>query len=288
MRISRLFIISLFAVFIASCALVKTVYNNAPEAMHWWLDDYFDFTDAQNTKLKPALHKLHDWHRQTQLPLYIELLQKIKTDVTKDKMQPDIVCETIDTIQENVNAIQLETIPIIVEVAPLLSTKQLAYFHKMLEKRALKWKSEWLLESHAEQIEARLEKTIDYAEKVYGSLSRSQKAMLKQKLLASNYKPEIRYTEIIRRNEDALKIVTALTQESVDQSRKQKLVKQGFERLNSSPDLGYQNYTDQLKLHTCEMIADLHASTDIKQKQHARALIENYITQFNGLSIHKP
>lgn len=288
MRIPRLMIITLLAVTIASCALVKTVYNNAPEVMHWWLDDYFDFTQIQDAKLKPALHALHDWHRQTQLPLYIDMLEKIKSDISKERIEPSAVCETIDAMQDSIKTIQLETIPIIVEIAPLLSDKQVAYFQKKLEKRALKWKSEWLQDTRAEQIEARLEKTTDYAEKFYGDLSQSQKIMLKQKLLASNYKPEINYTEILRRNEDALKIVTALTQERMDQNRKQTLIKQAFERLRSSPNLDYQNYADHLKLHSCEMIADLHASTDMKQKQHAKVWLENFIMQFSGLILNKP
>lgn len=288
MRKTQLIIIILLSLGISSCGLVKTLYNNAPEAVHWWLDDYFDFTHAQSEKLKPALHGLHDWHRKTQLALYIEILRKTQDDFSKEKIEPSAVCETIKTVQDNMQTIQLEASPIILEMAPLLADKQLGYFQKMLQKRADKWKSEWLQDTREEQLEARLDKSIDYAERLYGDLNKSQKSMLKQKLLALNFKPEISYNEILRRNDDALQIVTALKQENQDQAHKKALLKQGFERLRHSPNISYQNYTDQVKQQSCEMIADLHASTDAKQKQHAKAWFENFIAQFGSLMISKP
>jgi hypothetical protein len=288
MRITQLIVIFLLAIGIVSCSLVKTAYNNAPEAMHWWLDDYFDFTESQNEKLKPALHTLHDWHRQTQLPLYVEMLQNIQSHLSKDEIESSTVCETMKSMQDIMQNIQLETSSTIVEIAPMLSDKQLSHFQKMLQKRTLKWKSEWLQETQEEQIEARLEKTIDYAERVYGNLNESQKNMLKQKLLASNYKAEISYTEILRRNEDALQIVTSLKRENLDLEKKQSLVKQGFERLRNSPNPVYKNYENQVKQGNCEMIADLHATTDLKQKQHAKAWLESFITAFKSLALNKP
>jgi len=288
MRLTKLIIIFLLAISINSCSLVKTAYNNAPEAIHWWLDDYFDFTESQNKKLKPALHALHDWHRQTQLPLYVQMLQKIQSHLSKEEIESGTVCETMKSMQVLLHSIQLEASATILEIAPLLSDKQLSHFQKRLQKRTAKWKSEWLQETQEEQIEARLEKTIDYAEKIYGNLNKTQKNMLKQKLLASNFKAEISYTEILRRNKDVLQIVTSLKQENLDHEQKQTLVKQGFERLRNSSDLAYQNYANQVRQNTCEMIADLHATTDLKQKQHAQAWLERYITAFESLILNKP
>jgi hypothetical protein len=287
MRTTQLIVIFLLAITIVSCSLVKTAYNNAPEAMHWWLDDYFDFTATQNKKLKPALHALHDWHRQTQLPLYVELLQNIQSDLSKETIEASAVCENMQTMQDMMQNIQLETTATVVEIAPLLSNQQLSYFQKKLEKRTLKWKSEWLQETREEQIEVRLEKTIDFAEKVYGNLNKTQKNMLKEKLLASNFKAETSYTEILRRNEDALQIVTLLKQENLDHEQQKTLVRQGFERLRNSPDPAYQSHANQVKQGSCEMIADLHATTDTKQKQHAKAWLENFITVFKSLGFNK-
>lgn len=284
MRASQLLVISLLTLLISSCGLIKTVYNNAPEAMHWWLDDYFNFTQAQSALLKPALHQLHDWHRQTQLPTYISLMQQMQNDLSQEKLTPATVCSTISAVQDNLYTIQLEASPIIIEMAPTISDKQLAYFQKKLQKRAQKWQSEWLQETREEQLEARLEKTIDYAEKIYGNLNKPQKNLLKQKILAANFKPEISYQEILRRNDDALQTINALAVTNLGQAQQQLLLKQAFQRLRNSPNNHFQRYAEQAKQRSCEMIADLHATTDAKQKQHAMVWLESFITQFKSLS----
>lgn len=283
MRFIQCVLILLLAGLINSCGLVKTVYNNSPEALGWWLDGYFDFTQTQKSILNPALHRLHDWHRQNQLPSYILTLQDLQKMVIKEHISANEACEKMDGIRENFSELQLESIPIIIVIAPLLSDEQLQHFQAKLEKRALKWKSEWWQETPEEQLEVRLDKIESFAEKVYGTLSESQLAMLKQNLAISSIKPALTYAEILRRNEDVYQIVTALHNQSLSAENKSQLVKQGFERLKSSPNPAYQVYANQVKQRTCEIMAELHASTNAKQKQHAKDWLENYIVQFSGL-----
>jgi hypothetical protein len=284
MRTKKFITVVLLALTLGACSVVKTIYSNAPEAVHWWLDGYFDFTQSQNARLKPALHKLHDWHRQTQLPLYIKGLQQIQGDIRHEKIDAETVCSTLSTMQDHLQTIQLEAIPIIVEIAPSLTDKQLAYFEKKLHKRALKWQSEWLQDTEEEQLEARLEKMIDYSEKLYGRLQIQQKSMLKQKLRNAHFKPEISYKEILRRNDDALHTINILAKQRLSEAQQQQQVLLAFQRLRNSPNPAFQAYAEQAKQRSCEIFADLHASTDEKQKQHAIAWLENLITQFKALS----
>jgi hypothetical protein len=285
MRIIKYVAILLLVGSINSCGLVKTIYNNAPEAVSWWLDDYFDFTQAQKSVLNPALHRLHDWHRTNQLPGYIAMLHDVQDLAVKQQISPTEACNSINSIKASFRELQLESIPIIVEIAPLLSDKQLQYFQTKLDKRAVKWKTEWMQESTEEQIEVRLEKIEDFAEKVYGNLNKSQHLMLKQSLTNSPIQPSITYTEILRRNEDAHKIVSALHNQSLSTENKSQLLKEGFERLHNSPNKTYQAYADQVNYRSCEIIADLHISTSAQQKQHAKDWLQNYIVQLSSLSL---
>jgi hypothetical protein len=283
MRFIQCVLILLLAGLINSCGLVKTVYNNAPEALGWWLDGYFDFTQTQKTILNPALHRLHDWHRQHQLPSYILTLQDLQNMLIKEHISASEACEKVDSIRANFSELQVESIPIIIEIAPLLTDEQLQHFQAKLEKRALKWKSEWWQETPEEQLEVRLDKIESFAEKVYGTLSESQLGILKQNLAISSIKPALTYAEILRRNEDVYQIVTALHNQSLSAENKSQLIKQGFERLKSSPNPAYQAYANQVKQRTCEIMAELHAGTNDKQKQHAKDWLENYIVQFSSL-----
>lgn len=158
MRFIQYTFLVLFFCLLSSCALVKTAYNNAPQVLGWWLDDYFDFTQSQRKVLDPALQQLHDWHRQNQLSAYVETLKILQTAINKPHITPAEICENAEVFSATLKELQQKSIPIIIEMAPLLTDKQLHYFQTKLDKRAQKWKSEWWQESPEAQIEARLER----------------------------------------------------------------------------------------------------------------------------------
>lgn len=270
-----------FACAISGCGFVKTFYHNAPDIIAWWLDDYFDFTADQKAILKPALTRVHDWHRQHQLPEDIATLQALKLAVSADRITPAEACTHLDQLKMRLSALQVAFIPVISEIAPLLSDAQLRYLKQKLNKRAEKWKSEWWQETPAEQIEARLEKTVELAEKVYGNVSTTQRDLIKQKLLASPTRPSIIYSEIGRRNQDIIQIIIALRSHELHPSQKHALIEAGFARLQSSPNVEYQSHANQLSQRTCETISELHATTSRLQKEHASAWIGDITNQLS-------
>ena len=283
MDLKKCLLIALLSCLIASCSLVKTGYNNAPTLVIWWLDDYFSFTQAQNLALKPSLQNLHNWHRQAQLPNYLTQLQNIQNSVANEQISATEVCEKLDLIRASIHTLQVESIPIMIEMAPLLSDKQMQRFEQKLAERAEKWKKEWWQDSKQKQLDARLEKTEDFAEKMYGGLSDAQLTLLKQRLELANINPAISHKEILRRNDDAFKILTALQNQALTTDEKTQLIKAGFDRLQNSPNQDYQSYADKMTNHTCETMANLHASTSAQQKLHAKNWLQDYIGQITSL-----
>lgn len=284
MRIIKKTLILILALSLMSCSLVKTAYNNAPALIAWRLDDYFDFSAAQKAKLKPALRDLHAWHRKNELPRYVSLLDEIHDDLSHD-VSAQTACQRIESIKSNVQMLQTKVIPIIVEVADTLSEKQLQHFEKKLEKRNQEWKEEWWQETLEEQREVRLEKSQDFAEKVYGDLNEKQITLLKQAIAKSDIDPAIIYAEILRRDEDTLSILKALRNPASSNEEKSQLVRAGFERMQNSPNPAYHAYIDKLTQQTCETIASLHASTTAKQRHHAQQWVDDYKMQFTQLQI---
>jgi hypothetical protein len=279
--IKNLFILAL-AFSTLSCSVVKTAYNNAPALIAWRLDDYFNFSDAQKAKLKPALQELHAWHRKNELPRYVALLDEINNDLGHE-VTAETACQRIESIKSNAQALQTKFIPIIVDIGTTLSDKQLQHFQQKLEKRNAEWKEEWWQETAEEQREVRLEKSKEYAEKIYGDLNEKQINILKQSIARNNVDPATIYSEIQRRDEDALNILKALRNPSMSNEEKSQLVRAGFERMQNSPNLAYQTHIDKITQQTCETTASLHASTTAKQRLHAQQWVEDYKTQFTQL-----
>lgn len=285
MRSAKYFFMVLIVSLIASCSLLKTSYNNAPALTIFWLDDYFSFNQAQNLALKPSLQALHIWHRQNQLPNYLSLLQEAQTSLANDNISANDVCEKLATIRLSIYTLQIESIPTIIEMAPQLSTKQLTRFQKKLEDRAKKWRNDWWQETKEGQLEARLEKTEDFAEKMYGDLNDSQLIMLKQRLEQATINPAISYKEIERRNNDAFNILSALQNQSLTLEEKSQLIKAGFDRIQKSPNLDYQTYANNITNYTCQTIANLHATTSAKQKLHAKNWLQDYMDLVTDMQI---
>lgn len=282
MRIIKYFLILPLAVSLISCSLVKTAYNNAPALVAWRLNDYFDFTDAQKAKLKPALHELHAWHRKNELPRYVSLLNEIHADLNYD-VSAATACQRIESIKSHVQTLQTQITPIIVDVAATLSDKQLQHLQKRLEKRNREWKDEWWQDTAEEQREVRLEKSKEFAEKVYGDLNEKQINLLKQVIAKSDIDPAIIYAEILRRDEDTLAILKALRNPASSYEEKSQLVRAGFERMQTSPNAAYQTHIDTVTQLTCETIASLQATTTAKQRLHAQQWVDDYKTQFTQL-----
>lgn len=277
MHLKKCLLAALLSCLIASCSLIKTGYNNSPTLVIWWLDDYFSFTQAQNLALKPSLQNLHHWHRQDQLPNYLTQLQNIQSSVANEQISATEVCDKLDLIRTSVRTLQVESIPIMIEMAPLLSDKQMQRFERKLTERAEKWKKEWWQDSKEEQLKARLEKTQEFAEKMYGGLSDAQLTLLKQRLEQADINPAISHKEILRRNDDTFKILTALQNQALTTEEKTQLFKAGFDRLQKSPNQDYQNYADKMTNYSCETMANLHTSTNAQQKLHAKNWLQDYI-----------
>lgn len=253
--------------------------------MIWWLDDYFNFTSTQQVALKPSLQKLHQWHRQNQLPNYLMQLQDMQAKLANEQISANEVCEIIDVIKLSIHTLQIEAVPIVVEIAPLLSAQQLVYFQNKLKERAEKWKSDWWQETKEGQLATRLEKTEDFAEKVYGDLNDAQLNILKQSLAQAKVNPAIGYAEIQRRHENTFTILSALQNTTLTEDEKLQLVKTGFENLQKSPNQAHQTDADKMRNYTCETMAMFHANTTAKQKLHAKNRLNDYIVQLTDLQI---
>lgn len=264
----------------SGCGFVKTIYNNAPEVVAWWLDDYIHLTSDQQAILIPALNRIHEWHRNTQLPEDIAMLQALQIAVSQGNISTSEACAYIDQIKLRFNVLQVAFVPLISEIAPLISDEQLSYLKQKLDKRAEKWKAQWWQATPAEQLEARVDKIEAFAEKVYGNISAKQREQIRQKLLAYPTQPAIFYNEINRRNADVIQTIIALKHSQLNEIKQYALIQAAFGRLELSPDKAYQSHADSITQRTCEMVSVLHSSADAFQKQHASNWFGNILNQF--------
>lgn len=257
----------------------KVAYNQSPDLAYWWLDDYADFNGVQSLQVKAALARLQDWHRQTQLPLYAQSLQGLQRLVPAD-ISADQACRTAADARAHVATVLAQTEPIAASLAAMLQPAQLDTMARKFAKGNAEWRSDFI-EVSAQKLQARrFKQARERAEWLYGSLNEAQSASLKRGVAQSVFDPALAYTERLRRQQDTLqtlRAITAAAAPTADASRgAQASVHALLGRTLSSPDAAYRRYQEALTSEGCALFSGLHQSASTAQRLHAAQTLKRY------------
>lgn len=266
------------------CSTVRLAYNQAPMVVDWYLTDYVDFNAAQKPALQTALEQVHVWHRQTQLPAYIETLQKMQRQIT-EPLTPARVCDFYEEIQDHVlstlqGMVRLDQSPTgaaALQKLANLDASQLAFMERKFAKRNLKYREDYLSGTPQQLLEKRFERALERTEMLYGKLDERQQALLQTRLGQSGFDPQRAYAESLRRQQDMLQTLRSLASPGGPSAAQAAAALEGvFNRAILSPDLSYRHDARQIKLHNCQTFAELHNSTTPAQRQKAQARLQSY------------
>ena len=286
-------IISLGALLLGlqSCSAVRLAYNQAPLALDWYLNDYADFNAAQKPALKNALEQAHVWHRRTQLPAYIDSLQKMQRQIT-EPVTAARACDLYDEIQGHVQ----RTLQGLVRPDPSgtaasgwqklanLDASQLAHMERQFSKTNLQYREDYLSGTPQQMREKWFEKTLERTEMLYGTLNERQQSMLQTRLGQSGFDPQRAYAERLRRQQDILQTLRSLASPAGPSAAQASAALEGvINRSLLSPDLNYRSEARQIRLHNCQTFAELHNSTTPTQRKQALARLQGYEQDLRAL-----
>ncbi len=267
---------------LTGCSAVKLGYNNAPELGYWWLDSYLDFTEAQSIKLRADLTALQSWHRQSELPLYVNTLEKLQRLAPAD-VSPVQLCVLLDELRPRLQAILDQAAPTVVALAPTLTSAQLEHLERQLDKRSQKWRDEWLDGSASKRNDRRVKQLTDRAELFYGRLEQAQLAALRASVAGSIFDAGLSYRESQRRQQDALQTMRKIQYGQAEGLSVSTEMRALLERTLNSPDSNYRNYMDKLVQENCRTFATLHNSTTSAQRLRLMETLRDYETDARSL-----
>jgi hypothetical protein len=277
------------------CGALRLAYNQSPLATYWYLDGYLDFNSSQRPLAKAALEDIHQWHRQTQLPLYIETLEKLQTQMPKDitvaqactlyaEIQ-DRLLVTFVGIAERLQSQGQKEGQGGMQVLASLDSTQLAHLQKKLARANAKYRKDYVDGTASKLREKRLDQAVSRAESLYGNLTSKQEALLDARLEASGFEPEAFYVERLRRQQDLLQTLRNMRQApAASMSTNLGGV---FARVAMSPDPNYRDYSQKTRLQACQTFADLHNSMSPDQRLTALRKLQNYELDLRALSVQR-
>lgn len=285
--------LALLALGLQGCSTLRLAYSNAPTAAYWYLDGYLDFNDAQRPAVRAALAQIHQWHQQTQLPTYLQTLNRLQAQVVND-ITPEQACTIYTEVQDTLvdtgegmadmlqmaalhttGTVHVSSAASPAAVLTTLDPRQLQHLERKFTKSNAEYRKDFMDGSPARQREKRLERAVSRAETFYGQLDKRQQDLLAERLAQSGYQPELAYAERVRRQQDLLQTLKAMSQGQA-MTGKESSLKAVLARWAESPDAKYREQSQAMRLRSCETLAALHNSTSAKQRQNAAVALQSY------------
>ncbi len=286
-RIIGLLGLVLAACLLQACSAVKIAYNQAHELAYWHLDGYVDFNANQSLLLKEELAKLQAWHRKTQLPLYIETLQKLK-----QKMPVEIdaaqACEVFSDVRRKLVAVSAQAEPAALALAATLNPDQLAKMERKYAKGNADYVEDFIEATAKVSRNKRYKRAVNRAEMLYGRLDDKQLGLIGQAIEQSRFDARLSYTERVRRQRDTVQALRAIAATpaaiAASTATSRSALRGLFERSLNSPNIEYREYLEKLTQDNCRSFADLHNSTTEAQRRKAVEIINGYELDLKALS----
>ncbi|MGI9876590.1 DUF6279 family lipoprotein [Vibrio chagasii] len=155
----------------------KFAYNNISWFAVSYIEDFVSLSNSQESELEARLDSLQAWHKETQLPLYIEQLQVLK-NINRSELSPAFIVEQSEQIKNLIRSIVNKFSPDIYALSMQLSPKQDREFLTNFRKKQQEFYEERLSlndddsrERYRDRIEERLERWL-------GSISKEQKQII--------------------------------------------------------------------------------------------------------------
>ena len=280
----RIISVLALAALVSACSAVKIGYNQAPVLAYFYLDGYADFTDSQSLQLKADLNRLQAWHRQTQLPVYADLLQQLQVLVLTN-FSAEQACAVVPDVRRKLEAIFSQAEPAALALASSLQPSQLQHMQRKFSRDNADYRKDFIDAKPGALRTRRYEQAVNRAEMLYGTLENAQLVRIGQLVDQSGFNAALAYAERVRRQQDVLQTLRALT--PGNPAAAQMDLRALMARSMTSPDAAYRAYAENLALEGCRAIAELHDSTSPAQRQKALRVLQGYAQDFRALAAQR-
>ena len=260
---------------LTGCGTTRLAYNNAPTLSYWWLNAYFDFDNAQASRVRADLKAAHDWHRQVELPLVAAELAQLKAGALQDAT-PEQTCQIAADLQARATAPLERMVPSIAAIAPTLSDAQLLHLEREYDKRNRTWREDYLDGGAEARTDHRLTKTAERVETFYGPLRPAQTRWLRAQIVASDYDPDVQDSEMLRRQQDALQVLRQLRATPTAAPQAEAALRGVLERSVVSPNPRYRQYLERIRQQACATMSGLHNSMSPPQRAQLLDTLQGY------------
>lgn len=155
----------------------KFVYNNVDWLILDYLEDFVTLTDSQENELESRINLLQEWHKHSELPLYIDQISEIQSQ-KQSEIDADFILKQRKRLSQHFKTIVEKLAPDIYTLSMQMTEKQDKEFLAGLQEKQKERAKEFLLLSESEtreRYEDRIKKSV---ERWLGNISDSQEEVI--------------------------------------------------------------------------------------------------------------
>jgi hypothetical protein len=149
---------------LGACSRMGLAYRNLDVIIPWTLSDYLDMNGEQKSWLDDRLKEHLSWHCTTQLPGYLDWLDRLQTMIKTNQVTDAALQARAQEAEQAIAETAREIVPSAIELLQGLDDKQVAEMNEAFAKDRRKRQEEYLKPSLEQQISergARMEKRLN-------------------------------------------------------------------------------------------------------------------------------
>lgn len=149
---------------LGACSRVGLAYRNLDVIIPWTLSDYLDMNGEQKSWLDERLKEHLSWHCTTQLPGYLDWLDRLQTMIATNQVTDDALQARAREAEQAIAETAREITPSAIELLQGLDDKQVAEMNDAFAKDRRKRQEEYLkppLDQQIKERSARMEKRLN-------------------------------------------------------------------------------------------------------------------------------
>lgn len=268
----------------AGCSSVRFAYNNGDTLLYFWLNAYLDLDSDQGGFVRKDIDQLFQWHRQTQLRDYAQLLatgqRQLAGNMTEAELQAGF-----REIMARSELLALKALPELADLARTVRPEQIAQMEKKFNSNNEDYRKKFLRGDREKRQKLRFKKVMQQFELWFGNFSRDQEALLRKASDARPLANEIWLDERMRRQKKILSVLRKVQQEQLGKEATMALIdgliRDIFDRFES-PER--KAFFDGYISGTLQMILTGIKIATPQQKEHAHKRMQGWIDDFNRLA----
>ena len=286
-RLLRLLIVLTLLSLLGSCGTVRLGYGNADTLVYWWLDGYVDFRSSQKAKIKLDLAQTLSWHRNTQLPQYIQALMQQQTKLVANP-EPVEIAASMKQIEQFSQKVFLKVVPELTDLALSIDESQKIYLARKFEKNNEKYRESYILPTSEKLTKVRFKKIMKQADEWLGRVSREQEVAIASYVEKHPQNYQQWLEDSMARQRSVLSLLTKIQREKPSRELAQAMVQQMI--LASSEPAEQADRREQSDISRAAMqqlISTIIRLSSPEQKKYAHKKIQVWIDDCTYLLAEK-